>query len=68
MDDRTKEQWSNQSKKISNILRFINNLNTITACGEFESNYCIIYPEQSELGKENTDKHMRLVLCIQTSK
>ena len=25
--------------------------------GEFESNYSNIYPEELQLGKENTDKH-----------
>ena len=25
--------------------------------GEFESNYCNIYPEDLQLGKEYTDKH-----------
>ena len=40
-----------------NIFRFIDDLNSINDGGEFESNYSNIYPEELQLGKENTDKH-----------
>ena len=40
-----------------NIFRFIDDLNSISDGGEFESNYSNIYPEELQLGKENTDKH-----------
>ena len=35
----------------------IDNLNSMNDSGEFESNYCNIYPEDLQLGKEYTDKH-----------
>ena len=37
--------------------RFIDDLNSTNDGGEFESNYSNIYPEELQLGKENTDKH-----------
>ena len=43
--------------KLCNIFRFIDDLNSISDGGEFESNYSNIYPEELQLGKENTDKH-----------
>ena len=40
-----------------NIFRFIDNLNSINDGGEFVCfNYSNIYPEELQLGKENTDK------------
>ena len=35
----------------------MDDLNPINACGEFESNYSNICPEELQLGKENTNKH-----------
>ena len=46
-----------KAKQLCNILRFIDDLNSINHGGEFESNYSYIYPEELQLGKENTDKH-----------
>ena len=46
-----------KSRKLLNIFRFINDLNSINDSGEFESSYSNIYPEQLQLGKKNTDKH-----------
>ena len=46
-----------KARKLCNIFRFINDLNSIDDGGEFESNYSNIYPEELQLGKENTDKH-----------
>ena len=42
-----------KARKLCNIFRF----NSINDDGEFESNYSNIYPEELQLGKENTDKH-----------
>ena len=36
-------------------MRYIN-INSINDGGEFESSYSNIYPEELQLGKENTDK------------
>ena len=44
-------------RQLCNIFRFIDDLNSISDSGEFESNYSNIYPEELQLGKENTDKH-----------
>ena len=46
-----------KARKLCNIFRFISNLNSTNDGGEFESNYSNIYPEELQLGKENTDKH-----------
>ena len=46
-----------KARKLCNIFRFIDDLNSINDGGEFESNYSNIYPEKLQLGKENTDKH-----------
>ena len=46
-----------KARKLCNIFRFIDDLNSINGSGEFESNYSNIYPEELLLGKENTDKH-----------
>ena len=35
----------------------IDDLNSINNSGEFKTNCCVLYPEELELGKENTDKH-----------
>ena len=58
-------KWMNELKKNDlikarkrcNIFRFIDDLNSINDGGKFESNYSNIYPEELQLGKENTDKH-----------
>ena len=39
-------------------------LNSINDGGEFETIYCNIDPEESELGKENTDKHQARFLDL----
>ena len=46
-----------KARKLCNIFRFINDLNSINNGGEFESNYSNIYLEEFQLGKENTDKY-----------
>ena len=45
-----------KARKLCNIFRFIDDLNSINDGGEFESNYSNICPEELQLGKENTDK------------
>ena len=45
-----------KARKLCNIFRFIDDLNTINDGGEFESSYSNIYTEL-QLGKEYTDKH-----------
>ena len=44
-----------KARKLCNIFRFIDDLNSINDDGEFKSNYSNIYPEELQLGKENTD-------------
>jgi len=44
-----------KARKLGNIFRFIDDLNAINDSGEFEKNYHHIYPEELELGKENSD-------------
>ena len=46
-----------KAKKLCNIFRFIDDLNSINDGGEFESNFSKTYPEELQLSKENTDKH-----------
>ena len=46
-----------KARKLCNIFRFIDDLNSINDVGEFESNYSNIYPEKLQLGKEDIDKH-----------
>ena len=46
-----------KARKLCNIFRFIEDLNSINDCGEFESNFSKIYLEELHLIKENTDKH-----------
>ena len=46
-----------KARKRCNIFRFIDDLNSINDGGEFESNYSNIYPEELQLGNENTDKN-----------
>ena len=53
-----------KTKKICIIFRFIDDLNSINDGGEFESNYSDIYPEELQLGKENTDKHETSFLVL----
>ena len=45
-----------KARKLCNIFRFTDDLNSINDGGEFESNYSNIYPEEFQLGKENIDK------------
>ena len=44
-----------KARKLCNIFRFIDDLNSINDGGE--SSFSKIYPEELQLGKENTDKH-----------
>ena len=44
-------------RKLCNILRFIDDLNSINDGEEFESRYSNIYPEELQLDKEHNDKH-----------
>ena len=53
-----------KAKKLCNIFRFIDDLNSINDGGEFESNYSNVYPEELQLGKENTDKHEASLLDL----
>ena len=46
-----------KAKKLCNIFRFINDLNTINDGGEFEGSYSNIYRGELQLVKENTNKH-----------
>ena len=46
-----------KARKLCNIFRFIDDLNSINVGAEFESNRSNIYPEELQLGKENTDEH-----------
>ena len=46
-----------KARKLCNIFRFIDDLNSINDGGEFENDYSNIYPEELQLGKENTDEH-----------
>ena len=45
-----------KARKVCNIFRFIDDLNSISDRGEFESNYSNIYPEELQIDKKNTDK------------
>ena len=40
-----------KARKICNVFRFIDDLNSINDGGKFESNYSNIYPEELQLGK-----------------
>ena len=53
-----------KAKKLCNIFRFIDDLNSINDGGEFESNFSKIYPEELQLSKENTDKQEASVLDL----
>ena len=55
--NKLKENDLIKARKLCNIFRFIDDLNAISDGGEFESNFSNIYPDESHLGKENTDKH-----------
>ena len=44
-----------RARKLCNIFRIIDDLNAINDAGEFENNYQHIYPEELELGKENSN-------------
>ena len=43
-----------RARKLCNIFRFIDDLNTINDAGELEKHFQDIYPEELELGKENS--------------
>ena len=53
-----------KARKLCNIFRFIDDLGREFEGGEFESNYSNIYPEELQLGKENTDKHQTSFLDL----
>ena len=55
--NKLKKNDLNKARKLCNIFKFIDDLNSINDNGEFESNYSDIYPGELELGRENTDKH-----------
>ena len=57
-----------KARKLCNIFRFIDYLNSINDGGEFESSFSNISPEELQQGKENTDKHETsfLVLYVKT--
>ena len=40
-----------KARKLCNILRFMDDLNSINDGGEFESNYSNTYPKELQLGK-----------------
>ena len=46
-----------KARKLCNVFRFIDDLNSINDGAEFESSYSNIYPKELQLGKENTDKN-----------
>ena len=43
-----------RARKLCNIFRFIDDLNAVNDAGEFEKYFQDIYPEELELGKENS--------------
>ena len=53
-----------KARKLCNIFRLIDDLNSINDGGEFENNYSNIYPEELQLGKENIDKHEASLLDL----
>ena len=55
-------------RKLCNIFRFIDDLNSVNDGEEFESNYSNIYPEELQLGRENTDKHEASFLDLKIKK
>jgi len=61
-----------KARKFSNLFRFIDDLNAINDGGLFENNFKNIYPEELELGKENSDNleasFLDLHICIKDDK
>ena len=57
MDKQLKKNDLIKARKLCNIFRSINDLNSINDGEEFESNFSMIYLEELQLSKENTDKH-----------
>ena len=53
-----------KGRTLCNVFRFIGDLNSINDGGKFESNYSNIYPEELQLGIENTDKHETSLLDL----
>ena len=53
-----------KARKLCNIFRFIDDLNSINDGGEFERSYSNMYPEELQLGKENTDKREASLLDL----
>ena len=57
-NDWNKDEWKLfKERNHCKDFRFISDLNSTNADGEFETNYCNICFEVLELGKENTGKH-----------
>ena len=54
-----------QARKFSNLFRFIDDLSAINDGGLFENNFKDIYPEELELGKENTSNNEASFLDLQ---
>ena len=46
-----------KARKLCHIFRFMDDLNSNDDGQGFKSNFSKIYPEELQLGKENTDKH-----------
>ena len=55
--NKLKKNYLIKTRKLCNIFRFTDDLNSISDGGEFESSYSSIYQEELQPGKENTDKH-----------
>ena len=53
-----------KARKLCNIFRFINNLNSINDGGGFETIYCNIYPKEFECSNESTYKHDAIFLDL----
>ena len=57
-----------KTRKLCNIFRFIDDLNSINDGGEFENNFSNICPEELQLNKENTDKNAASFLDLDIKK
>ena len=51
-----------KARKLCNIFRFIDDLNSINDDGEFESNYSNIYPKELQL--QSFKEHLRQTLVF----
>ena len=57
-----------KARKLYNIFRFIDDLNSINDGAEFVSNYSDICPEDLQINKQNTDKHEASFLDLNIKK